>query len=126
MTYAIWALFIGALLTTMALSGTLLQRLPLSTSMLYLAAGYALGPAGWGLMSPDPFRDSLVLERVAELAVLISLFTVGLKLGLAPSVAVEVIALTLTVVVVSIVLHGISVTPLMNLYARRKTFRRRN
>ena len=32
----------------------------------------------------------------------------------------EIIALTLTTVAVSIVLHGISVTPLMNLYARRK------
>jgi len=82
MIYAIWALVIGTLLTTMALSGTLLRRLPLSASMLYLAVGYALGPAGWGLMSPDPLRNSIALERVAELAVLISLFTVGLKLGL--------------------------------------------
>lgn len=82
MSYAIWALTIGALLTTMALSGTLLHRLPLSTSMLYLAAGYALGPAGWALLAPDPILHSAVLERVAEMAVLISLFTVGLKLGL--------------------------------------------
>ena len=29
-------------------------------------------------------------------------------------------AITLTLVAVSIVIHGISVTPLMNLYARRK------
>jgi NhaP-type Na+/H+ or K+/H+ antiporter len=45
MTFAIWALIIGALLITMALSGTSLSRLPLSTALLYLAAGFGLGPA---------------------------------------------------------------------------------
>ncbi len=82
MHFAIWAFIIGALLTTMALAGTLLQRLPLSTAMLYLAAGFGLGPAGLELMSPDPIKNSVLLERVAEVAVLISLFAVGLKLGL--------------------------------------------
>ena len=82
MHFAIWAFIIGALLTTMALAGTLLQRLPLSTAMLYLAAGFGLGPAGLELMSPDPIKYSVLLERVAEVAVLISLFAVGLKLGL--------------------------------------------
>ena len=72
MAFAIWALIIGALLITMALSGTSLQRLPLSTAMLYLAAGYGLGPAGWDLMTPDPLAWSAILERVAEVAVLIS------------------------------------------------------
>ena len=82
MSFAIWALIIGALLTTMALSGTLLRRLPLSTSILYLAAGYGLGPAGLGLMAPNPLTYSVTLERMAEVAVLISLFAVGLRLGL--------------------------------------------
>lgn len=40
--------------------------------------------------------------------------------GLPRPLAEEIIALTLTTVAVSIVIHGISVTPLMNLYARRK------
>ena len=43
--------------------------------------------------------------------------------GLPRPLAQEIIALTLTVVAVSIVLHGISVTPLMNLYGRRKARR---
>ena len=38
----------------------------------------------------------------------------------AQSLAEELIALTLTMVAASVVLHGISVTPLMNLYARRE------
>ena len=82
MSFAIWALIIGALLITMALAGTTLRRLPLSTAMLYLVAGYALGPAGLGLMSPDPLNNTSFLEGVAEAAVLISLFAVGLRLGL--------------------------------------------
>ena len=81
MSFPIWAVIIGALLIVMALSGTLLKRLPASASMLYLAVGCALGPLGWGLMTPDPFRYSATLEIVTEMALLISLFSVGLKLG---------------------------------------------
>ena len=40
--------------------------------------------------------------------------------GLAPDMAATMVALVLSVVVVSIVVHGISVTPLMKLYERRK------
>lgn len=50
-----------------------------STAMLYLAAGYGLGLAGWPLMSPDPLTDSVILDRVAEVAVLLSLFAVVFK-----------------------------------------------
>ena len=82
MPFAIWALIIGALLITVALSGSLLRRLPVSTAMLYLAAGYGLGPAGWALMAPDPLAYSGILEVVTEVAVLISLFAAGLKLGI--------------------------------------------
>jgi len=79
-TFAIWALIAGAIFTAMALSGTLLKRLPLSTSMLYLIAGFALGPAGLALLDPSPSADHAILEIVVEAAVLISLFAVGLKL----------------------------------------------
>jgi NhaP-type Na+/H+ or K+/H+ antiporter len=43
--------------------------------------------------------------------------------GLPRGLAEEIVALTLTVVAVSIVVHGISVTPLMSLYAQRKVRR---
>ncbi|MBK9606637.1 MAG: cation:proton antiporter [Betaproteobacteria bacterium] len=81
MLFAIWALIIGATLITMALLGTLLKRLPLSPGILFLAIGYALGPAGWALLTPDPLLHSAELEKVAEVGLLISLFAVGLKLG---------------------------------------------
>ena len=81
MSFALWALIAGAILLTMALLGTLLKRLPLSPGILYLVIGYALGPAGWALMAPDPLLYSVELEKMAEVALLISLFSVGLKLG---------------------------------------------
>ena len=82
MSFAIWISIVGALLIAVALFGTVLKRLPLSTSMVYLTVGLALSPAGWGLMSLDPFVNSALLERAAEIAVLISLFAAGMKLSL--------------------------------------------
>ena len=81
-SFAVIALIIGAILIAMALLGTLVERLPLSPGILYLALGYALGPAGFALMAPDPMVYSADLERMAEVALLISLFAVGLKLGI--------------------------------------------
>jgi NhaP-type Na+/H+ or K+/H+ antiporter len=77
---AIWFLVVGVLLVAMALSRSIVARLPLSTAMLYLAAGFALGPYGAGLLSLDVYEQSAVWERVTEVAVLVSLFAAGLKL----------------------------------------------
>jgi NhaP-type Na+/H+ or K+/H+ antiporter len=80
LTFTLWFLIVGALLIFMALAGSVLKRLPLTTAMVYLAVGYGLGPAGLGLIVLDPLRNSALIERVAEVAVLISLFSAGLKL----------------------------------------------
>lgn len=82
MSFALWALVIGTLLVSMALAGSMLKRLPVSASMFYLAVGYGLGTADWGPASPDPQSNAAILETVSEVALLISLFSVGLKLGL--------------------------------------------
>lgn len=81
MTFAVWCLIVGLVLLAMALAGSLLKRLPMSTSMLYLAAGFGLGPVGLGLLEADPFAQSRLFERLAEIAVLVSLFVAGLKLS---------------------------------------------
>ncbi len=78
---ASWALIVGALLILTALSGSLIKRLPANASMLYLAVGCALGPLGAGLLAPDPLRIPHVLAVASEIAVLVSLFSIGLKLG---------------------------------------------
>lgn len=79
---AIWFVVVGLLFVVMALSGSVLKRLPLSTSMLYLAAGAALGPLGAGLLHVDVYGQSRLWERVTEVAVVVSLFAAGLKLRL--------------------------------------------
>jgi NhaP-type Na+/H+ or K+/H+ antiporter len=81
MSVPLWSLFVGILLITMVLTGTLLARLPMSSALIYLAAGLALGPAGLAVITPDPTRFAPTLELAAEVAVLISLFSVGLRMG---------------------------------------------
>lgn len=81
MTPAItWFLVLGALFLCVALVGSYVRRLPLSTTMLYLAVGFAIGPHGFGLLEVDATLSAPFIERVTEVAVLISLFTAGLKL----------------------------------------------
>lgn len=77
---ATWFVVVGLLFVVMALAGSVLKRLPLSTSMLYLAAGAALGPLGAGLLHVDVYGQSRLWERVTEVAVVVSLFAAGLKL----------------------------------------------
>jgi sodium/hydrogen antiporter len=81
MDFPVWSVIVGILLILMALSGTILSRLPLSTAMLYLMAGVAVGPWGMGLLPADPHQHTLLLERLTEVVVLVSLFTAGLKLS---------------------------------------------
>lgn len=81
MSLAEWSLFIGALMVVMVLSGTLLGRLPLSNAMVYLALGWLLGPSVADVLRPDPIVHAALLETLAEVALLISLFAVGLQLG---------------------------------------------
>lgn len=81
MMLAQWSLLIGVLLITMLLTGTLLARLPVSAAMVYLGLGYLLGPGGMGVIELDAFDHAGLLARISEAAVLISLFAIGLKLG---------------------------------------------
>ena len=83
--FTIWFVIAGALLIGMALAGTVLKRLPLTASMFYLTAGALLGPWGVGLLHVGALGDAGALERLTEIAVIISLFTAGLKLRLPAS-----------------------------------------
>ena len=80
MSFADWSLFTGALLVSMVLAGTLLGRLPLTGAMVYLALGWLLGPQVADVLRPDPLLHAEWLERLTEMALLISLFAVGLHL----------------------------------------------
>lgn len=76
-----WALIVGVLLLSLVLSGTWTGRLPLSSAMIYLICGALLGPWGLGMLAPDPVRDAALIAVACEAALLISLFSVGLDLG---------------------------------------------
>jgi NhaP-type Na+/H+ or K+/H+ antiporter len=80
MESTLWYIIIGLVFVIMALAASLLRRLPLSTSMLYLVIGVGIGPAGLGLLQIDPIANARFLEHLSEVAVLISLFAAGLKL----------------------------------------------
>jgi sodium/hydrogen antiporter len=80
--FALACLIVGTLLIAKTLSGSFISRLPLSAAMLYLGVGLAIGPLGFGLLRLDAIDDAALLERLTEIAVLISLFTAGLKLEL--------------------------------------------
>ena len=82
MSFALWLALGGMLLLCMALSGTLLARLPVSTSMLYLLAGLAAGPLGLAMAAPVLSLHATWLEHLTEVIVLLSLFTSGMKMSL--------------------------------------------
>jgi NhaP-type Na+/H+ or K+/H+ antiporter len=75
-----WFLFVGALLIVMLVVERRIKVLPVTTSMLYLLFGWAFARMGW--IDFDPFSSAEVLERLAEVAVIVSLFCAGLKLRL--------------------------------------------
>lgn len=81
MDFAFWSVLVGVLLIFLALSGTVLSRLPLSTAMLYLALGLVMSPLGLNWLAPDLRENKVLLERLTETVVLVSLFTAGLKLS---------------------------------------------
>ncbi|MFO7446174.1 MAG: cation:proton antiporter [Ignavibacteriaceae bacterium] len=78
--FEIWAVIIGTLLILMAVSGAFIKRLPLTTTIFYLILGLFLGPLGIDYIVINPLDYTEILERVTEIAVIVSLFNAGLKL----------------------------------------------
>jgi NhaP-type Na+/H+ or K+/H+ antiporter len=109
-SFAAWAIIIGLLLVTMVLSSRVLKRLPLSTAMMYMAVGIALGPWGWALLTPAPLQHATMLELTTEIALLFSLFAAGLKLGLPLSdrgwllpLRLSIVSMLLTVAMITLI-----------------------
>ena len=80
MTNAQWFLLVGGLLLAMGLSSTLLKRLPITTAIVYLAVGVTVGPSVLNVFHFNPLKESALLEALTEVAVLISLFSAGVKM----------------------------------------------
>lgn len=103
-----WFLVVGALLILMALVGSAVDRLPLSPGLIYLLTGVALGPAGLNIVVLDPLSRSPELRLACEIAVVISLFTVGLKLRTSLSDPLWRLPLRLATVSMAVVIAAIT------------------
>ncbi len=75
-----WFLIVGAVFVFMGVAATTLRRLPVSAAMVYVAVGYGLGPPGLDLLHLDMIADARLLRRLTEVALLVSLFAIGLRL----------------------------------------------
>ena len=82
MPFEAWCAIAGALLLGVALTRNLLKSWPLSTAIIYLGMGILLGPLVLNELHFEPLKHTELLERVTEIAVIISLFSAGLKLRL--------------------------------------------
>ncbi|GAB2837631.1 cation:proton antiporter [Pseudoduganella ginsengisoli] len=80
MTAYQWFMLIGCLMLARGLAATTLARLPVTSAIVYLGLGLVLGPAVLGVFTVNPLAQAPLLETMAELAVLISLFSAGVKM----------------------------------------------
>lgn len=80
MSTATWFLLVGALLLCMGLTAGVIRRLPVTTAIVYLVVGIVLGPTVLYAFHFNPLEESRVLALASEVAVLLSLFTAGMKM----------------------------------------------
>ena len=80
MTNAQWFLLVGGLLLARGLTSSMLKRLPVTPAIIYLAVGLLVGPTVLNAFHFNPLKQSALLEVLTEVAVLISLFSAGVKM----------------------------------------------
>jgi sodium/hydrogen antiporter len=80
MTNADWFLLVGGLMLVMGLTSTVLKRTPVTSAIIYLAVGLIVGPSVLDWFRFNPLKESALLEVLTEGAVLISLFSAGVKM----------------------------------------------
>ncbi len=73
-------MLVGALLLVMGLTASILKRSPITSAIIYLAVGVLVGPTALDLFHFNPLKQSALLESLTEVAVLISLFSAGVKM----------------------------------------------
>jgi NhaP-type Na+/H+ or K+/H+ antiporter len=80
MTNALWFLLVGSLLLARGLTASMLKHLPFTPAIVYLAVGLLVGPTVLNAFHFNPLKESALLEVLTEVAVLISLFSAGIKM----------------------------------------------
>ena len=73
-----WYPLIGIMLLLVVLGSATVKRAPISMAMVYLLLGWTFARLGWFTL--DPVQHGQIMEVLAEIAVIVSLFSAGLKL----------------------------------------------
>ena len=80
MTTIHWFILIGSLMLARGLAATTISRSPFTSAIVYLCVGLLLGPMILGIFRFNPIEESHLLETLTEIAVLVSLFSAGVKM----------------------------------------------
>lgn len=114
-----WFLLIGCLMLARGLWGTPIAHLPFTSAMIYLAVGLVVGPLGFGILSFDPLAEAPLLEVLTEVAVLISLFSAGIKMPVPvtiprwlPSIRLAWLAMAISVLLMTLFAYYVLDLPL--------------
>jgi NhaP-type Na+/H+ or K+/H+ antiporter len=75
-----WFLLVGLLMLARGLAATTISRSPFTSAIVYLCVGIVLGPSFLGILRFDPWKQSALLEMLTQTALLISLFSAGIKM----------------------------------------------
>ena len=112
MTIFHWFILIGCLMLTRGLAATTLSRLPFTSAMVYLFVGLILGPMVLRVFSFNPIEESKLLEVLTEIAVLVSLFSAGVKMPVpitrkrwAPAIRLAFVSMSINVGMVAAFAH---------------------
>jgi len=90
-----WFIVAGGILIFMGIIGSTFKHLPASSAMVYLVTGFVLGPMGFGLLNIDISAKGALLRQITELAILVSLFAIGLRTRVPPKDRIWLIPLRL-------------------------------
>ena len=76
----LWFLLVGSLMLARGLAATTISKSPFTSAIVYLGAGILMGPTLLNIFGFDPKLQSALLEVLTEVALLISLFSAGIKM----------------------------------------------
>ncbi|OFA07626.1 cation:proton antiporter [Duganella phyllosphaerae] len=75
-----WFILIGLLMLARGMAATTISRSPFTSAIVYLGVGLVLGPTVLNLFHFEPSDESGLLEVLTEVAILVSLFSAGIKM----------------------------------------------
>jgi NhaP-type Na+/H+ or K+/H+ antiporter len=75
-----WFLLVGCLMLARGLAATTISRSPFTSAIVYLGVGLLFGPSVLDIFNFDPTAQSALFQVLTEIALLISLFSAGIKM----------------------------------------------